>query len=287
MTQSRRRTAAPKTLALVLGGGGARGFAHICVLEALDEIGVRPSLIAGVSIGAAIGAAYAAGMSGKEIRRHVIAAMHRPGMLRRLLSARALAVSELMVTGFGNPMVLEAEKLAALFLPERVPATFEQLEIPLLVSTTDLYARAERVFETGPLAPPLAASMAIPGLVHPVEIDGRVLVDGAAVNPLPFDLVRGRAEVIVAVDASLGAAEPGGAPSPLEALWATIQVMGHALVVEKLKQGSPDLLLRPKVGGFRLLDFAAVSAILRVGDSIKDEVKTRVRELVGRSSVCN
>lgn len=287
MKQSRPRAAARKTLALVLGGGGARGFAHICVLEALDEIGVKPSVIAGVSIGAAIGAAYAAGMSGKEIRRHVIAAMHRPAMLRRLLSARALALSELMAGGFGNPIVLQAERLAGLFLPERMPATFEQLAIPLLVSTTDLYARAERVFANGPLAPPVAASMAIPGLVHPVAIDGRVLVDGAAVNPLPFDLVRGRADVTVAVDASGGVPEAGGPPSPLEALWATIQVMGHALVAEKLKEGGPDLVLRPNVGRFRLLDFLAVSAILRVGDSIKDEVKTRVRQLVGDSASCN
>ncbi len=120
----------------------------------------------------------------------------------------------------------------------------------LRVVATDLYARSERVFTAGPLKPPIAASLAVPGLLQPVLIDGRVLVDGAALNPLPFDRLRGCADVIVAVDSSVGPTEARGVPHPWEAMFATMQVMGHAIVSEKLKQGAPDLVIRPNVGSF-------------------------------------
>src|SRR5882757_3843965 len=116
-----------KTLGLVLGGGGARGIAHIAVLEALDEMGVRPVAIAGTSIGALIGAAYAAGMSGKEIRRYVLALAHDRGeMLRRVVAARAGSFANLFSLGFGATLV-DAEKLCKQFMPEQVPENFDAL----------------------------------------------------------------------------------------------------------------------------------------------------------------
>ncbi|MBX6424991.1 MAG: patatin-like phospholipase family protein [Variibacter sp.] len=274
--------AAPaRGLALVLGGGGARGLAHIPVLEALDELGVRPAVISGSSIGAVIGAAYAAGMSGKEIRRYVVALLHdRPEILRRLVAARAASLAELFSARFGNPMLIDAEQLVALFMPERVPRTFGDLAIRLKVMTTDLYARAERVFEEGPLRPALAASMAVPGLVRPVVIDGRVLIDGSAVNPLPFDIVRDDGYLTLAVDTSVGPVAPRGVPDPWDALFSAIQVMGYTIVAAKLRTGPPDIVIRPKVGAFRLLDFLHVSAILRAADPVKAEVKARLAPFI-------
>lgn len=281
------RTAAPSQqilrLALVLGGGGARGLAHIPVIEALDEMGIRPVAIAGSSIGAAIGAAYAAGMSGKDIRRHALALLHdRPDVLRRLVSARAASITQLFSIGFGNPMVMDAETLAELFLPARVPATFEQLGAKLFVMTTDFYGRSEKILAHGQLRPALAASMAIPGLIRPVEIDGRVLIDGAAVNPLPFQCVRAEAGVILAVDTSVGPTSERGIPDPWDALFTAIQIMGHTIVAEKLKEGTPDIVIRPQVGTFRLLDFFKASAILRAAEAVKPEVKAKLAALVAR-----
>ena len=272
-----------KTFALALGGGGARGLAHVPVLEALDELGARPSVIAGSSIGAAIGAAYAAGMSGKDIRRYVLALLHdQAEVFRRLFSSRvATGFSELMAMGFGNPVLLDAHKLAAAFFPPALPDSFEALGIPLLVMTTDFYARQEAAFEAGPLRPALAASLAVPGVIRPVEIAGRILIDGAAVNPLPFDRVRGRADSVVAVDTSVGRVEPRGVPEPWEALLAAIQILGHSIVREKIERGRPDVLVRPRVGTFRLLDFLAASAILRTGDAVKDDVKRQLGEVLG------
>jgi NTE family protein len=266
-----------KTLALVLGGGGARGLAHIPVLEVLDELGVRPVAIAGSSIGSIIGAAYAAGMSGRELRRYVLGALHERGdVLRRVMAARAVALTSLLSLNLSNPMLLDAERLTQQFLPPDLPATFEELQVPLVVMATDLYARCEISFTTGPLAPALAASMAIPGLIRPVEIDGRVLVDGAAANPLPFDRVRGRADIVLAVETTTGPAEPRGIPDPWDALFSTIQLMGQAIVAEKLKTGAPDILIRPNVSGFRMLDFLSASAIMRVADAVKAEVREKL-----------
>jgi NTE family protein len=88
--------------------------------------------------------------------------------------------------------------------------------------------------------------------------------------------VRGRADVILAVDTSVGPSAPRGIPDPWDALFSAIQVMGHAIVTEKLKSGPPDIVVRPNVGTFRLLDFFKVSAILRAADAVKAEVKERL-----------
>jgi len=270
-----------KTLALALGGGGARGLAHVVVIEALDEMGVRPVAIAGCSIGAAIGAAYAAGMSGKAIRRHVISLAHARGeTMARLFAARAVTLSSMIAAPFGNPMLLDAEKTCAAFLPDAVPDDFAQLEIPLIVPATDLYGRSEVAFAAGPLKLAIAASMAVPGLVRPIDHEGRVLVDGAAVDPLPFEHLRGRADIILAVDTTVGPIAPRGMPDPWENLFATLQVMSHTIVREKLKHGAPDILLRPELSTFRLLDFFHASAILRAAEPLRAQVKEKVAALL-------
>ena len=274
-------TSPSPTLALALGGGGARGLAHIVVMEALDELGVRPVAIAGSSIGAALGAAYATGLSGKAIRRHVLALAHGRGeTVARLFGARAVTLSNMIAAPFGNPMLLDAQKLCAAFLPTAVPDDFAELKIPLIVPATDLYGRSEVVFSTGPLKPAVAASMAVPGLVRPVEHNGRVLVDGAAVDPLPFEHLRGRADVILAVDTTVGPLAPRGMPDPWENLFATLQVMSRTIVREKLKRGAPDILIRPELSTFRLLDFFHASAILRAAEPVKAQMKERLGELM-------
>jgi NTE family protein len=271
----------PKTFALALGGGGARGLAHIAVVEALDEMGVRPVAIAGTSIGAAIGAAYAAGMPGQEIHRHVIALAHQRGeTLGRLITARA-SRRGLFGGRFANPMLLDAEKLCAAFLPAEVPEDFDELGIPLTVLATDFHERGVAKFVAGALRPAIAASMAIPGLVRPVIHDGRVLVDGGAVAPLPFEELAGKADLILAVDVSGGVkGHEGELPDPWECLFSTMQIMGRSILIEKLRHGSPDLLVRPNIGTFRMLDFFRASAILRAAEPAKEEVKQKLGALL-------
>ena len=269
-----------KSFALALGAGGARGLAHIAIVEALDEMGAKPAAIAGSSIGAVIGAGYAAGLSGREMRHHLLNLAHNPGEVwRRVTGARAVPWSQFLSAGFGNPLAVDAGKFYDAFLGDMLPADFSDLKTPFIAIATDLHAREGVVFTSGPLRPAVAAAMAVPGLVRPLEHEGRVLVDGGAVDPLPFGCLRGTADVIVAIDVS-GAEEAGSALDPWSSLMATISVMGHTIVAHKLKEGAPDLVLRPNIGIFRMLDFFQASAILRAADPIKAEMRERLGALI-------
>lgn len=271
-----------KTFALALGGGGARGLAHIAVVEALDELGVKPTAIAGTSIGALMGAAYAAGMGGKELRRYVLALAHTPGeIMRRLIAARAGTLAHLFTGAFGQATQIDAEKFCTQFLPKAVPEDFAALSIPLVVMATDLYRRQEAAFASGPLRPALAASIAIPGLFRPVTADGRILVDGGATNPLPFDQLSGRADVVVAVDVFGNPdVERSDMPSAWEAMFSTLLIMGSTIVAAKHKHTAPDLVIRPNVAIFRTLDFYKASAIIRAAEAAKAEVKEKLGKLL-------
>lgn len=272
-----------KSVALTLGGGGARGLAHIAALEAFDEMGVTPTALSGTSIGAIFAAAYATGMSGKAIHQYVVAmAKNRAQTVRRLIGARARMLPNLL-TGFRAATLLDTEKLCAKFLPDGLPRTFEELDIPLTVVASDLYGRNEVAFSSGPLIPALAASIAIPGLMRPMRMNGRILVDGGATNPLPFEHLRGRADIVAAVDIS--GVPPAGRtelPNPWECIYASVLVMSHAITAEKLKRTQPDLLIQPGVGAFRVLDFHRANAILRAAEPAKAEIKQRLGALLDR-----
>ena len=145
---SRFAATASPTLAIALGGGGARGLAHIVVLEALDELGVRPVAIAGTSIGAIVGAAYAAGHGGAGNPRSCRPALrNRSQVMAKLLRARVGRFSDLLFKGGGNPVQLDAQTCLDLFWPEQVPDHFSQLAIPFFVVATDFHACSRgRVF---------------------------------------------------------------------------------------------------------------------------------------------
>ncbi|MEQ1712374.1 MAG: patatin-like phospholipase family protein, partial [Hyphomicrobium sp.] len=183
------------TIALALGGGGARGLAHILMLEAFDELGLRPKVIAGTSIGAVFGAAYASGMRAVEIRAHTEEVLaQRFDLLRELFRARAPAIGRVLGLFNTRSAFLEPAALLDIVLPGRFPSDFAALPIPLKIVATDFYAQEAHVFSSGPLKPAIAASMALPVVFQPVAIDGRAMVDGGLSNPLPFDIVAGEAE---------------------------------------------------------------------------------------------
>ena len=274
--QIARQSSSP-SLAIALGGGGARGLAHIAILEALDELGVKPMAIAGTSIGAIIGAVYASGIEASHLRAHTLAVMRRRSeVMGKLLKARVGRFTDLVLRGLGNPMLLDAEIFLDLFWPDAVPDRFEDLAIPLLVVTTDFHNRCEAIFSTGLLAPAVAGSMAIPGLIKPVESEGRVLVDGGAVNPLPYDLLFEAADVVIAVDVTFGGSRERRIPPPFNAMFGAAQIMQGAITAQKLKLRAPDVLVRPPVEQFRVLDFFRAAQILRASDPAKEEIKRRL-----------
>ena len=270
-----------RSFALALGGGGARALAHVAVLEALDELNEKPVAVAGSSMGALLGAAYAAGMSGKDIRRFILALVHdRAEVFRRLIAARAGTFASLLNVGF-DVALLDAEKFCGQFLPSDIPDRFDGLAIPLVIMASDLHRREPVAFTSGALKPALAASVAVPTVMRPVVIEDRVLIDGGATNPVPFDQLRGRADVVVAVDLSGGPTDSRrDIPGAWDCLLATLSLMGGAITAEKVRHGPPDLMLRPKVGAFRALEFLQASAILRAAQPIKAELKERLAALI-------
>jgi NTE family protein len=266
------------SVAIALSGGGARGFGHIAALEALDELGIAPVAIAGTSIGAVIGAAYAARMEAKQIRSYAQGVLrNRSDVMGKLLRARVGRFSDLVLRGRGNPVLLDGEICLDLFWPDAVPDFFEELAIPLRVVAADFHARREVVIGGGALGAAVAGSMAIPGLIRPVEVDGRVLIDGGAVNPLPYDLLFDRADIVVAVDVTFGGrARERRIPTPFGSMFGAAQIMQGAITAQKLRMRPPDILVRPAVEQFSVLDFLRVGQILRASEGAKDELKRKL-----------
>lgn len=273
-------TATPETpllsasgIGLALGGGGARGLAHITVLEAFDEMGVRPGIVAGTSIGAIIGAAYCAGMSGAEIREYCVSLFsNRTRVIRRILGEKEGKVFALWTRR--RPAMFDPVVLLRTLMPDTVDRDFADLAIPLRVMTSDFYRQSEFVIDHGPLIPAIAASAALPGFLKPVEIDGRILIDGGFVNPLPFDTLRDRCDFTMAIDVSTGPEESGTEiPSALEAMLGSTQITLNSILSEKLCAGAPEALIRPKVRQYRVLDFFKIGKILAESQPVRDEVK--------------
>ncbi|HEV7309807.1 patatin-like phospholipase family protein [Ensifer sp.] len=279
MTDRPEGASSQPTVALALGGGGARGLAHIHVIETLDELGIRPVVIAGSSIGAIMGAGMAAGLTGQEIREHTLSTVgHRRQVLNRLWQLRPASLSEAMASGFRFGQ-FNVERVLKAFLPAAIPPKFSDLDIPLKVIATDYYAQTEHVCEKGDLWKALAASAALPAIFTPVRIDGRVMIDGGLYNPIPFDHLRGLADIVIGVDVVGGPDGDGKTiPSRIDALFGASQLMMQSIIAMKLKEGAPDILLRPDVGRYRVMDFLRAQEVLKGTAAIKDELKRALVE---------
>jgi NTE family protein len=254
-------------IGLALGGGGAKGLAHIVALEAFDQAGIRPVAITGTSIGAIIGGAYAAGYSAKAIREHVMA---------KLFRSRVGSISDIFSGGFGNAVQMDGESLLREFWPASMPERFSDLRLPFVAVSTDFYGRSEAAISEGLLRPAVAASLAIPGLVRPVAINKRLHVDGAAVNPLPFDRMPMSCDLIIAVDVVGGpeAQDTALQPSVLDTTLGASQIMQITILAAKLEHATSKVhVIRPKVAGFSALDFFATRQILQAAEPIRAEIK--------------
>jgi NTE family protein len=270
------------TIGLALGGGGARGLAHIAMLEAFDELGVKPSIIAGTSIGALYGAAYASGISGRELREYTRDVLsQRFGLLRNLFAASQPFQRIMSVLG-ARSAILDPGLVLGLILPEAVKAKFSDCEIPLRIIASDFYDQEPRVFAEGPLRPAIAASMALPVIFQPVLAGGRVLIDGGLTNPLPFDLLMGIADIVVAIDVS-GAPvhNPKRAtPTVLEALFASAFLFEASIVKEKLKSAQPDILVSAGTSNYQALDFLKFDQILAAAKPAKERLKHQLARVL-------
>jgi NTE family protein len=270
------------TVALALGGGSARGLAHIVVLEALDELGVKPVAIAGTSMGAICGALYAAGVPGAEIRAGFLKDLASSvGFMRRYAGRVATGLPALW--RLRRPGVVDTVTLFEMLLPDILRCDFAALKVPFMAVAADLGANDQVVLSRGPLIPAIAASCAIPAWARPVVIEGRVLVDGGYVNPVPFDVVIDKADITIAVDVTgdpRHIAVAGVPPRQSVARWGAVQLLFHAVIREKLKTRPPAILIRPAVGNVGSADFFRITDILAAAEPSRDEVKRKLAQCI-------
>jgi NTE family protein len=262
------------SFAVAFGGGGARGLSHIHVIEALDDLGIRPTAIAGSSIGAIMGAGMAAGMTGKDIHHFAHSVLSRRSeVASRMWRARPGSIGEMVEGGFRVGQ-FNIERILKSFLPEAIPQDFAELKIPLKVTATDFFGHGLAVLESGDLHSALAASAAIPAVFRPVTRDGRLYIDGGIYNPVPFDLISDAADIVIAIDV-VGAPVEGARKrlTGVELVFGASQLMMQSIISMKLNVHKPHVFLAPDVGRFKVLDFMKAAEVLEISSTVKDDVK--------------
>ncbi len=274
-------------IGLALGGGGARGIAHIAMLEVFDEMGLKPAMIAGSSMGALVGACYAGGMSGKDLREHASKLLsNKIDFAKYVFGNRKTKLTELISLGSLVSLHLGGEKLADLALPDHLPKLIEDMPIPLKIIATDFELMEEVVLTRGPVSTAVGASIAIPGLIEAPRINGRVHVDGGIVNPVPFDHVRDGMDMVVAIDVT-GKPKPlvNGRASNIELAVGSILIMFNQLAETRRALSPPDIYIKPAVNGFGVGDFFQVKEILDATIGAKDNLKRLLERQVNATLI--
>jgi NTE family protein len=249
-------------LGVALGGGFARGIAHVGVLRVLQAEGIQVDCISGTSVGALIAAAYASGAPLDAIGRRAVSTTFRD-FARWNLSRYGLASNDRL------------ESYLQEFCGSR---KIEELNIPLAIATTDLLTGEPYVITHGEIGSALRASAAYPGLFRPVELDGRVLVDGFLTSPVPADAARSLgAEVVIAV--YLGTGPATEKPRHMaDILWRAFAIMQN----RALRRGDnrADVLIIPAVGDFAWDDFQKANELIATGERAARAALPQIRELL-------
>ncbi|MFO8033262.1 MAG: patatin-like phospholipase family protein [Desulfohalobiaceae bacterium] len=271
-------------IGLSLGAGGACGLAHLPMLEALEELGVQPTVVSGTSIGAIISVLYCAGYSSGELKEMVqeLLGLDKSSLANRLLGRKVLGYWDLFRPGLGKGGLLHTEPILE-FISERMQARdFADLKLPCKVVAADFWERSQAVFDTGPLLPAISASMAVPGLFVPVEHQGKLLVDGGVVNPVPFDVLPQECKIKVAVDVSAKKTpKEQGRPGYLEVLFNSIEIMQQSILCQKLGSSPPEVFIQTDIREVKMLQFYKAKEIFAQAELAKEELKQSLGDLLG------
>ena len=234
-------------IGLALGGGAARGFAHIGVIQVLEEAGIKPQLVVGTSAGSLVATLYAAGRTGAE------------------LSTLALGMDESALTDWSFPGrgVIRGEALARYVREQTAGLSIESMKLPLGIVATDLDSGQPILFQRGDPGVAVRASSAVPAVFQPVKIGEREYVDGGLVSPVPVRFARQMgAELVLAVDIS---SPPDGQATgdAMRMLLQTFAIMGKSINDFELRDA--DVVLRPRLAGIGSADFTARQRAIGAG----------------------
>lgn len=262
----------PVRIGLALGGGAARGFAHIGVIKALESQGIIADVIVGTSAGSVVGAMYAAGNNGFALQK------------------MALDMDEATISDWSLPFfakssgVLKGEALQFYVNKMVLQAPIEKLKKPFGAVATDLNSGLPVLFQRGNTGLAVRASSAVPGLFQPVRINERLYVDGGLVSPVPVRFVREMgADLVIAVNISTQP-DAQAASSSLEVLMQTFTIMGQSLNYFELK--TADIVIKPDLPGMKGSDFAGRNLAILAGEraamASMPELKQKIRSLQER-----
>lgn len=239
----------PPKIGLVLGGGAARGFAHVGVIQILEEAGIHPSLVVGTSAGSLVAAFYASGKTGAQLQQ-----------VAESMEEATFADWTLPIFSRG---MLRGEALGRYVSAQVNGRLIENMVLPLGIVATDLNSGQGVLFRRGDTATAVRASSAIPALFQPVKIAGREYVDGGLVSPVPVRYARQMgAELVIAVDIS-AAPEGNAANDTLQILMQTFSIMGKSINTFEL--ANADVVVRPALAGVASADFGARRRSIQAG----------------------
>lgn len=267
-----------RTLGVALGGGGAKGLAHIPLLNEIEKSPFDITAISGTSIGAIIGSLYASGLKADEVHEAINSILATPKTFKEAIGAeRTFGWIELLDLELGKNSLLSAESFIAELGQIIGVDTFEELSIPLKVVATDFWNGNAVVFDSGPLMPAIAASFCIPGIFKPVMIDGVAMVDGGSVNPVPFDLIQDSCDLTIAIDVLGTREKPDDAmPSISDALFHTFQIAECSIVREKRRNREPDIFIEAVISDTKILDFHKSEKIFKQSQPWCDELQNKL-----------
>lgn len=248
-------------IGLALGGGAARGFAHVGVIQVLEEAGIQPSLVAGSSAGSLVAALYASGKTGSQLQQI------------------AETMEEAVFTDWTLPLfsrgMLRGDALGRYVHQQVSGRNIEDTVLPLGILATDLNSGQGVLFQRGDIATAVRASSAVPGLFQPVPISGRDYVDGGLVAPVPVRQARAMgAEYVIAVDIS-AQPEANAAGDVLQIMMQTFAIMGKSINALELR--GADLVVRPPLAGVSGADFAARRRAIQAGRSAMLQLLPQLR----------
>ncbi len=255
-------------IAFVLGGGGARGFAHTGVLKVLDEAGIRADLVVGTSAGSLVGALYAGGIRNDEL----------------LETALAVQREELVDFVFPHRGFIEGNRLQTYIDRALKGRLIEQLDIPFAAVATELGTGRLVAFTRGDTGMAVRASCSVPVVFQPTAIRGSEYVDGGLVSPVPVRVARDSgADLVIAVDVSRQPAEQKELDSSAAMLSQAFIVMEHALAQEEIQLA--DVVIRPDLAKVRATDLAARAQAIAAGEDAARAALPQIRSLIAERTL--
>ena len=272
-----------KKIGLALGAGGARGLAHIKIIQAFEELGIQPAIISGTSIGAIVAVAYAAGLSSKQMidsTREIIFGKNDKYM-DFFKKSDFIKILDLLDPAIASGGFIKGEKFMKYFSEHVKTENFEELKIATKIVTTEYWSKSQRILSSGKLLPATRASYSLPAMFTPVKINGELLMDGGLVNPLPLDIIYDKCDISIGIDvSSKKSINPNENPSSLDILFSAFQIMQNSIMKAKLAIRAPDILIQVDIKDIRLLEFNKAETIWEQAEIFKESLKEQLKSLL-------